>query len=240
MKARDELRLSGARIDGADYSGRRLAFVTVANGSRLTGCDFRGVHATDGCLGAGLRPSVYTGCVFDGATLRGPGLDPGRATFISCSFREASLIRLSFLDAEFVDCVFSGRIEGVTFSAEPWARDAELGRTVNRYEGNDFSAARMTDVDFRGGVDLDRQRLPQGHLVLRDAAARLDAAAREIAAWADPADRDEAESTLETLRFDVDGGQRDLFTDREFLVQGLSPGAAARLLAVLEDRAPGS
>ncbi|MEV1177028.1 hypothetical protein [Nonomuraea sp. NPDC049784] len=54
--------------------------------------------------------------MFDGSTLKGDGLDPGRATFISCSFLDVSLVSLNFMDAEFVDCVFSGRIESVTFS----------------------------------------------------------------------------------------------------------------------------
>ncbi|MFB4278559.1 MULTISPECIES: hypothetical protein [unclassified Nonomuraea] len=234
MKASDELRLNGARLTGADYSGRRFGYFLVANGSRLTRCDFRGVRATDGCLGGGLQPSVYTECVFDGSTLQGDGLDPGRATFVSCSFLDVTLSGLTFIDAEFVDCVFSGSLESVTFSADPWARDAELGRTTNRYEGNDFSAARMTDVDFRGGIDLDRQRLPEGagHLVLRDAAGVLDLALRDIERWADAKDRDEALATIDTLEFDVQGGQRDLFTDKAFLTKGLSPEAAERLLAI--------
>ncbi|GAA4967525.1 hypothetical protein HD597_003786 [Nonomuraea thailandensis] len=234
MKAKSELNLNAARQNGTDYSGQRFSVISIANGSHLTDCNFRGIHATKGCLGAGKRPSVYTGCVFDGSTLKGDGLDPGRATFVSCSFLDVKLSHLNFMDAEFVDCVFSGTLESVTFSADPWARDAELGRTVNRYEGNDFTAARMQDVDFRGGIGLGLQRLPEGgdYLVVRDAAAVLKAAVQEIETWADTDEREEALSTIDTLEFDVQGGQRDLFMDTAFVTDGLSPEAAGRLLAV--------
>ncbi|MEV4171184.1 hypothetical protein [Nonomuraea sp. NPDC049709] len=52
-------------------------------------------------------------------------------------------------------------------------------------------------MDFRGGIDLDRQRLPEGagHLVLRDAAHVLDRALRDVERWADAEDRDEALAT---------------------------------------------
>ncbi|MEV1166986.1 hypothetical protein [Nonomuraea sp. NPDC049784] len=237
MKASGELKLSGTRSEGADYSGQRFKYISVANGSHLTKCDFRRIRATQGCLGGGRRPSVYTECVFDGSTLKGDGLDPGRATFIKCSFLDTSLIRLDFRDAEFVDCVFSGRIESVIFSAKPYAEDAELGRTRNRYEGNDFSAARMKDVAFRGGIDLGLQRFPDSddYFILRDAAGPLEIAMRDAERWGEAEDRDEAIATIETLEFNVKGGQRDLFIHTEFLTGGLSPEAAERLMSIFRE-----
>ncbi|WP_204075862.1 hypothetical protein [Planotetraspora phitsanulokensis] len=175
--------------------------------------------------------------MFDGSALEGHGLDPGRATFISCSFLDASLVNLNFMDAEFVDCVFSGRIESVTFSADPWSRDAELGREKNRYQGNDFSTALMRNVSFRGGIDLDMQRFPDtaDYFILRDAAAGLDKALRDVERWEDPKDRSMAKARIKAQKFNVQGGQRDLFIHKSLITSKLSPEGAEKLMSIFRD-----
>jgi len=58
-----------------------------------------------------------------------------------------------------VDCVFALRMDDVSVNADladPLRRQ-ETGRSRNRVEGNDFSAARLHDFALRGGADVRSQ-----------------------------------------------------------------------------------
>lgn len=227
----DELLLHGARLEGEDFSGRRLRYVSIANGAHLVRCDFSRVRIKGGGLGGGLVPSEYVECRFDGSRLS--KVLPGRATFIGCSFRDVRIDDLRCLEAQFIDCVFTGLLRTVTFDAVPTQPDAALGRTRNEYRGNDLSGATLEDVAFRGGIDLALQRLPTGpdYVIVRDAPSRLSAVRDQVRLW--PKDlRQRAETTLSVLESECRTGQRDLFLNRSLL--GRTPEARAGLAALLD------
>jgi uncharacterized protein YjbI with pentapeptide repeats len=131
--------------------------------------DYNTWSTVGGILGRGDKPTEYVGRVFDGCRLS--NVIPRRPAFIGCSFRKAWLKTFICHEAEFVDCVFSGVLKGVVFNGTPSSTD-KLGRTRNTYRGNDFTEAELRDVSFRGGIDLDSQRLPTDseYFILRNAA----------------------------------------------------------------------
>jgi hypothetical protein len=198
--------LHGVQIEDEDFSGRRLDNLSIANGSRLTRCNFRRAQITGGGLGGGRIPSTYVGCVFDDARIK--KIVPGRATFISCSFRNVTLSDVHFLEAEFIECTFSGLIRRVIFSARSPIVGTDLERKVNRYIDNDFSEAELVDVAFRRGIDLNRQRMPSGpdYLLVKDAPSVLRYALEEAAHWSG-GDAKEAEVALRSLLNETKNGQ---------------------------------
>ncbi|MCE7004608.1 hypothetical protein LWC34_17510 [Kibdelosporangium philippinense] len=222
----DQLVLHGVELDGADFSGRDLKHVSIANGSRLTRCDFSRAKFTGGSIGGGYETSTFVECLFDRCVAK--DLMPGRGTFVNCSFRDVRLRNFFCHEAQFVDCTFTGRIRKAIFSAQP-SNTTNLGRDKNEYHGNDFSGARLEDTAFRGGIDLDLQRLPEGpeYLIVRDASDVLARVAEDVEAWPEEELRKNARILLGVLGSDVAGGQRDLFVNREFL------GAAADRLGAL-------
>lgn len=232
--ASDELVLDGVALDGADYAGLRPSYVSVA-GSRLVRCDFRRTRITSGGLGDGAEASEYVECVFDGSSIR--NVIPGRATFIGCSFLDVKIRNVMFLEAQFVDCVFSGELRDVTFTATPVMTE-RLGRSTNAFEGNDFREARLRNVSFRGGIDLDRQWLPEaGFLVVRDAATVIEQVREQVGVWPEAELRADAQIRLDVLAENCRRGQRDLFVEKEFL--GLSAETADRLAALFTHVSPG-
>lgn len=234
--ADDELRLPYARLEGVDFSGRRLTVIDIGPGSRLVRCDFSRIRATSGGLGGGLEPTEFVECSFDGASLK--HVLPGRATFRGCSFRDITIFKFICHEAEFIDCVFTGRLRQVIFDAAPLNTE-KLGRSRNEYRGNDFSGARLEDVAFRGGIDLDQQRLPDGpdYVLIRNVVTAANRAwDEEIATWSDQEARDGLNGALGILADDGRRGQRDVFVERSFLVKKLldrNTDAADRLIAVL-------
>lgn len=216
-------------MENSDFSNRRVRELAVVNAT-LIRCDFSRTRVTGGVLGAGLETSEYLECVFDGCHLR--NIVPGRATFVGCSFRDVTIHKLRFQDAQFIDCVFTGSLNSVTFSAVPWSTE-HLGRTRNTYRGNDFSGARLEGTVFRGGIDLDQQRLPAGpdYVIVRNAPERLPAAREQLLRWPEQQLRDDADAVLWMMENDCETGQRDLFISRSLL--GSTPEGIERLVAVL-------
>lgn len=229
----DDLEIAGIQIEGRDYSFHRINHLTVAHGSTLTRCSFQGTQIKTGGLGGGGVPSTYMRCNFD--SCRMDGLLPGRARFVACSFRGATLRNMQFLEAELIDCVFDDSlIENVVFDADGWGSDPD-DPPAREYSGNDFSSARLHNVAFRGGISLSSQKLPQegNYLTVRDAAEVLAAAMGEIQGWESESCRLRAELTLGVLWRNVDRKQKDLFLEKDFLMQGLGPEYASRLVQAL-------
>jgi hypothetical protein len=226
------LTLHGVRLVGADLSGRRLRDASIGVGSSFVGCDFRRTRIEGGGLGDGFEPTVYEDCRFDGARLR--HVFPGRATFIRCSFRLVRIEDFRCFEAEFIDCVFSGHLTTVIFSATPTTTE-RLGRCRNRYTGNDFTEARLFDVAFRGGIDLNEQRLPQGeeYIIVRNAPSRLPDVRDHIAAWPEADLKSDAESVLWLLQNLSQDGQNDIFVDRQRF--GEHEETMRRLVAMLAE-----
>ena len=213
--------------------------------SRFERCRFDGVK-TEFCFGSGQRMSEYLDCTFDRSRIT--STNPGRARFIRCSFRDVRLRKSLFNHAEFLDCVFTGRLREINFNARLSLDDkAELGRTYNRYERNDFSGARLKGVAFKGGVNLLDQRLPQedGYLLVDDAEAVIPAAAAEVLTWPDTAEKDAILLRLDIqLEYDLHYGQRQLlYSPHDWVSRdGVKERAYERLSEVLRElgaRRPG-
>lgn len=206
----DRVVLSGQRLVGADFGGRRLEQFS-AEGCRFEACRFDGAAIDSASFGAGRSVSEYVGCSFDGATLRmGPG---GYARFVDCSFETVVIEHWFCFAVEVVGCAFSGRLKKVVFNGSvPSDKQEVAGRQTNQFEGNDFSRAKLVDVGFRTGIDLTRQRLPAGdeYTFLGDAATAVRRARTAYNAWDDPEWKKRARGVLAVMEEDVAAGQGQL------------------------------
>ncbi|MFN2537801.1 MAG: hypothetical protein ABR549_06560 [Mycobacteriales bacterium] len=206
----DRLVIENQSLLEADLSSRKVkAFCAIA--STFDRCDFRGVRWRDGGMGAGMTPSVYRDCVFDGARIQAN--PPGRARFERCSFRDVVLKDWYCFNIEMIDCVFTGRIEHSYFNGRARQPDETFG--TNEFHGNDFSGAKLVDVGFRTGIDLRLQRLPEDEDLLYvwdgpEAVARAEGA---VNTWSDLESRRRAQGLLEHLRRELDGQQRQLIIE---------------------------
>lgn len=167
-------------------------------------------------FGDGRQVSEYVGCNFDGAKLvMAPG---GNARFVDGSFEKTTIQSWFCFAVELIDCRFTGRLKKVFFNGTvPTDRQLDFGRMRNRFEGNDFSQADLFDVGFRTGIDLSKQRLPDGdeYVYLPDAAAAIARARLACDAWTDPEDKDAANSLLDVMERDVARGQQQLLMRTE-------------------------
>ncbi len=182
----DGVVLDGAAFEGVDFSRQQLRELGI-HGCTFIGCDFRTAELR-GSIGMAPRP-VFRECAFDGADLR--HADPGEARFERCTFDGARLDGWRTWNAEFVECRFGGRLHDVEFDGRsPTLRVLAPGAEPvpappNEFRGNDFRAAELDQVDFRGGIDLDAQLWPDDPLLRRvdvspDRIARAEAAARRL------------------------------------------------------------
>jgi hypothetical protein len=229
----NELVIGWKTVEGENYAGKRWREIAVTE-SNLLNCDFSGITMPrPTMLGNGGKPSTYVDCLFDES--RWDRVLPGRATFIGCSFRNVHISNVTFIDAEFVNCLFSGTLEHVTFSARPREVDADLGRQVNAFRGNDFSQAQMIDFAFRGGIDLEQQVLPglPAYITVRDAGIALVEARGEVQYLSSTAGVSQWQTMLMTLEDEVQTGQKDLFIPRSFLEENLPPDLVDRLISIL-------
>lgn len=205
-QAGEELVVDRQELTGADFSGRRLRRATVV-GSRLRSCLFQKVRIENAALGSGPEPSEYLDCVFDGARISHAF---GRARFVRCSFQDVILRDWNSTAFELVDCTFSGRLRNSVFYGHPDNLYVPSGDpTRNEFHGNDFSAADLVQVEFRWGIDLSRQRLPDGpdYVYLPDLPAALARARGEVEGWPDDDRRRRARILLSTFEREVGLGQ---------------------------------
>ncbi len=232
----DRLVLYRQNLVDENYSGRQIGHLSIAE-SRLVRCDFSKSKIKAGSFGGGRRASVYRDCVFDGMRLN--GVHGGYAVFESCSFRNVRITNGWFQNCEFVDCVFTGTLRGVLFFGAPLSDSVpDLGRTKNRFYGNDFSQARLINVSFRFGVDLSTQRLPKEdeYLYLVDADSVLRKIRKKIRGWSQEVQQ-ELDSTLSVYELEASTGQRDLFIHESLVLGGEFPEARRRLWELLRSMA---
>ncbi|GAA0680690.1 hypothetical protein GCM10009429_00770 [Dyella marensis] len=148
-------------LDGESFRGERWPDF-VAIGSTFNHCDFSNTRFEQACFGGGIDQSRYVDCCFDGAEIYASA--PGNARFERCTFRNAKIQVFRGIDAEFIDCLFSGVIKKGFFNGTP-LQDRPTrppSREYNEFRGNDFSSAKLLDVSFRTGIDLHLQQLPKG------------------------------------------------------------------------------
>jgi hypothetical protein len=144
--------------------------------SSLSRCVFEDIRARSTCFGEGLQQSVLEDCVFRRCHLVFGTV--GNVRLVRCQFESCRLENVIGTKLELIECafpdttikkgVFHGRVEA---SAQVRPR-----RTLNEIRDNDFSQADLQDVDFRGGVDLTKQKLPTSdeYLFVRDTCKALE------------------------------------------------------------------
>ncbi|MFH1329824.1 MAG: hypothetical protein ABIJ48_04105 [Actinomycetota bacterium] len=226
--------LDHAHLQGADFSGQKLLKFSAV-GCRLQACRFDKSTIEDASFGAGHETSEYVECSFEGARIRHIGSK--RARFVRCSFRDVEIHEWFCLTGELVDCVFSGRLHKAVFHGKvPDHERAQIGRETNEFHGNNFSAMKLIDVDFRGGIDLTQQRLPSGpeYLYVADAAQAVERARAQVIVWADLELRRSALVLIGILEKDVAGGQRQLFLRPAGLHSALGRDAVDAVAALLQ------
>jgi hypothetical protein len=175
-----------ADFEGVDLSGLRLMSLSVLD-SRFTDCDFSGLRTgAVPMLWGGTADCFYVRCRFDKADLR--RMTFARERFEGCSFRHAKMEDWDST-AEFIDCTFEGKMRQVQFwghNPNPIsARRKPPPRARNEFRGNDFRNAELWDVEFRGGIDLEAQLLPEGpeYIKLDRIMERARRARPAIEAW---------------------------------------------------------
>jgi hypothetical protein len=220
------VRFDRVTVERVDFSG--LSFSAFgAEACQFIDCDFSRVQVEWlPLVGDGSR---FLRCCFDGARIG----DFGDVELIECDFTDAHLNGWFTWGADVIDCRFAGRLEGVVFTAT----DID-GRGRNDIRGNDFRDADLVDVDFRNGVDLDKQLFPESdeYLRIRDLPGALMRAQEDVERWP----RDERRQALEALDLiaRVESGQPDVFTRREFLIDCADDRAIGERVVALLARDP--
>ncbi|MEU1244250.1 hypothetical protein ABZ388_28190 [Micromonospora parva] len=201
-----------ARMVGVDFSGLRFPSF-LAHDSVFERCDFSRTafdHVLFGATGYGGErwdelswpETVFRECVF-ARTRIPPEAYFGNVRFERCAFDGARLRDLtSTHNAQFVGCVFRGKIQDVNFWGTTTERNAALGRDRNAFSDNDFTGAELLNVAFRH-IDLDAQRFPglPDYAVLNRVDQRVEAALAAMADWPDDETKTKA---AWSLRFAAD------------------------------------
>jgi hypothetical protein len=202
-------------VSDVDFSRSRfLVFNSV--GCRFENCDF---SRTRFDLSGGFSldpPSTFRSCVFDGAHLRAMWA-LGATRCERCTFIGARIESWQSDCAEFVACIFGGRIVRSRFSGRPQGLcAATVGRTFNEFRANDFSRADLVDSSFTNGIDLSAQLWPSDPVYTRfdRPAERVRSAQADVSRWAVGADRDHALRLLEIIALEA-RGQAEIIIRRD-------------------------
>lgn len=143
-------------------------------GCQFTDVDFSGANLRDAAIG--IDGSTYIRVSFRKVDFSGASFF--RPQFIDCDFCDARLKDVDFFASNFVNCKFSGRLEGVWFRRYyPLPQyERQMGKAVpNQMRNVDFSEAELWGVTFTGGLDLSHVVLPKdgSHILLRHFDAAL-------------------------------------------------------------------
>jgi hypothetical protein len=192
------------RIQVSDVDFARATFDRLSpSGCTFVRCDFRTATIDRRLtpLFKARHQNVFRECRFDGADLR--SIDPGPSRFESCVFDGADLRGWNATTAEFVDCHFAGRVERVRFYGRTWGMTDDLvpARTLNAFRGNDFRGAEFVDVVFLMGIEIDKQRWPNGddYVRLDRIHQRLTRGHATILRWKELSGRGEALAMMQEL-----------------------------------------
>lgn len=217
VRVRPEERLifDHVRLRGADFSKRKVLQLSSV-GSRFESCRFDGSRIEGASFGSGGELSEYLDSTFDRCRIRFDAGDYFR--FVRCSFTRVELRDWISFRGELVDCVFTGRLKTAIFNGTvPEEDQARLMRTQNEFHDNDFSGAELVNVTFRTGIDLTKQRLPTGndYFFLENAGDALIRARSKVLRWTQLEERRRALAFIQALKYEVEGGQRQVFVRRD-------------------------
>jgi Pentapeptide repeats (9 copies) len=188
--------LSRVTVRDADF--RRVTFDQFApEGCTFEHCDFSGqtLDRRYQPLFSSRRQSIFRDCKFDSADLT--GVRPGQARFERCTFDNAKIDAWESFTAEFIDCRFAGRVVNVRFYGRPWGANADHldpARKVNAFYGNDFHRADLVGAIFIHGIDIAKQKWPDGgqYVILDRIHQRIAKVRLGVLEWRDHQARQEA------------------------------------------------
>ncbi len=197
---------------------RMLARFDIVD-SAFNSCTFEALRVkgfiVGGEVGANFRDCRFIDCSLSAHGPGGAG-GMGPARFEDCVFEGGRLKGWLCHEVEFVRCRFACELRDVSFfGLVDDERSHELGRNVNEFVDNDFTAAELRGVDFRYGVDLRSQTWPEGALVVPDAREVLQRVDRDVRRDEElpEADRETVGRHLDAMARDVAHGQRDLYLE---------------------------
>ncbi|MGH2377179.1 MAG: pentapeptide repeat-containing protein [Candidatus Limnocylindria bacterium] len=224
--------LQRATLANVDFG--RASFDRMApSGCLFLSCDFRKARLDRRMLPIfkAKRRNIFRECRFDGADMR--AIDPGSSRFERCTFDGADMGGWTAATAEFVDCHFAGRLGHVRFYGKPWGPGADLlepRRTANDFSGNDFRGAELVDVAFLMGIDIGKQRWPEGdeYVRLDRIHQRLTRGRTDILRWKDLEARGQALQMFQSLSF-LYMQQNDVVARRDDPETSASPEVQARV-----------
>jgi hypothetical protein len=190
------LMLSRVTVRDADF--RHVTFDQFApEGCTFERCDFsrQTLDRRYQPLFSSRKQSVFRDCSFEGADLT--GVRPGQARFERCNFENAKIDAWESFTAEFIECRFAGRVVNVRFYGRPWGANAEHldpARKTNAFTGNDFRKADLVGVTFIHGVDIGKQKWPEGaqYVILDRIHQRIAKTRLGVLEWRDHKARQEA------------------------------------------------
>ncbi|GAA1264446.1 hypothetical protein Psi02_64180 [Planotetraspora silvatica] len=198
-----------ARLVSVDFSDMRFTDFSV-HATEFVGCDFSGTAFEQLSMGSTCvrgpwdrtdwPQSVFRDCVFR-RTRFATRTFFGNVRFERCIFDGARLRdQTSTFSAEFVDCVFLGRVQNVNFWGRPTDHLTALDRDRNDFTGNDFTSAELDYVAFKH-IDLHAQHLPglPGYALLDQISERVKAVLPLVQRWPDPQHQKAAHFSLEFL-----------------------------------------
>lgn len=235
---------SGGRYDGrpdVEFGAvtiRAMSFAGMhfeqfsAEGTKFVNCDFSGARL-EGWFGV-RRQTRFEDCLFDGTRMS--DVEPGQARFVRCQFSAVTIRGWNAAANEFIDCRFAGLIKQCNFWGRPaqeWMERMRPARPTNEFRGNDFRAAELIDVSFKGGIEISAQRWPDSpdYIRLDRLRTRIELARPVLEAWQEPA---RADGVLMLDVYSKHGYevQDELFAHRWDL--GLPRAVADRVWALLE------
>jgi hypothetical protein len=194
-----------------DFSGQTFDTFGAYGGTFLR-CDF--TDTSFGRFSVGHQGQThFVDCVFQRTRFPLGNTYFGNTRFERCRFDHARLRDLRIDSAEFIDCVFHGRVWHTTFYGAPEGWTTSPDRPDNRWHGNDFSGADLVDVAFCN-IDLRAQRWPNDRseyalidrIDERTAAAAAAIRARPEHEWPD---RTSCEQALRAVHYLRTGAHRD-------------------------------
>lgn len=214
----DYFQLKDGSFKGQDFSGKDVLGMSVIN-SHFENCLFERLRVDNLCFGEGKTMSTFVNCSFDDSAFFSPVV--GRARFFNCTFRNVYIVEFRSYDAEFVNCIFSGKLQNSFFYGQFFVDYVNrLGMKTNEFFGNDFSLLEMDGVDFRCGIDLTKQKLPQGHdyLYVKDADFFIRKFQEKIKELHDDNVIKDAEIELKIACNQFNDGQKQFFLDRKYML----------------------
>lgn len=211
-----KLQASEDSVTEEDWTGLKVPRFG-SDGTRFERCIFERMRVKQVRFGGGGKHAEFVDCSFGNSQLAfGPG---GRAKFINCTFRNTRLTDFTINPVSIVNCDFSG---AVLTRCQLWGAPTKHDRSENPYlnpvnevHGNDFSTTTFDDTNFRGGVDLTKQKFPidENHALALDGSTALARATALVNSWTPERekDREEALSWIGIRQGGIDRGQKQLF-----------------------------